>query len=126
MDIHKKIAGRGIWPLRFVWYEDKVKNVKRIAAATALSTGLGLAGLGAASVAEAYPGPMPDYHWCPGQNWDPAWGNNWDSNRCHDDHYHDGDSHDQGNWHGQGQWHPDGPGAPGGPGGPGGPGRPGY
>ena len=72
-----------------------VKNIKRIAAATALTTGLGLAGLGAASVAEAYPGPMPDYHWCPGQFWDPGWGNNWDWGRCHDDFYFDGDPHDR-------------------------------
>jgi hypothetical protein len=99
-----------------------MKNIKRIAAATALATGLGLAGLGAASVAEAYPGPMPDYHWCPGQWWDPGWGNNWDGGRCHDDFYGDGDPHDRDHWHGYGDWHPDG-GGPGwdnrGPGGPG-------
>jgi hypothetical protein len=99
-----------------------VKNIKRIAAATALTTGLGLAGLGAASVAEAYPGPMPDYHWCPGQWWDPGWGFNWGGDRCHDDNYFDGEAHDGGHWHGQGEWRPDG-GGPGwdnrGPGGPG-------
>jgi hypothetical protein len=99
-----------------------VKNIKRIAAATAITTGLGLAGLGAASVAEAYPGPMPDYHWCPGQFWDQGWGNNWDWGRCHDDFYGDGDPHDRDHWHGYGDWHPDG--GPGwdrdhGPGGPG-------
>ena len=75
---------------------------------------------------------MPDYHWCPGQFWDPGWGNNWDGGRCHDDFYGDGDPHDADHWHGQGGWHPDGgPGwagttraAPVGPGwgGPGGPG----
>jgi hypothetical protein len=93
-----------------------VKNIKRIAAATALTTGLGLAGLGAASVAEAYPGPMPDYHWCPGQFYDPGWGNNWDWNRCHDDFYGPGGP----GWDNHGGW--------GGPGGPGGPGwgHPGY
>jgi hypothetical protein len=92
-----------------------VKNIKRIAAATALTTGLGLAGLGAASVAEAFPGgPMPDYHWCPGQWWDPGWGPNWGGDRCHDDFYFDGEPHDGGHWHGQGEWHPDG--GPGGPG----------
>ena len=87
-----------------------MKIVKRIAAATALSTGLGLAGLGAASVAAALPGPagpMPAYHWCPGQGWDQNWGNNWDANRCHDDFYGDNDPHDQGHWRGNGQWHPD-------------------
>jgi hypothetical protein len=111
-----------------------VKNIKRIAAATAITTGLGLAGLGAASVAGALPGPggpLPDYHWCPGQWWDPGWGQNWGGDRCHDDYYFDGEPRDQGHWHGYGQWHPDGPGPwdhPGGyPGGPGwGPGGPGW
>jgi hypothetical protein len=63
-----------------------MNNVKRLAAATALSTGIGLAGLGAASVAEAIPGPagpMPAHNWCPGQFWDPGWGNNWDWHNCH-------------------------------------------
>lgn len=65
-----------------------VKNIKRVAAATIITTaGLGLAGLGAASVAEAFPGPFPDYHWCPGQ-------------------YYHGEPHDQGHWHGPGPWHP--------------------
>jgi len=103
-----------------------VKNIKRIAAATALTTGLGLAGLGAASVAGAFPGPagpMPDYHWCPGQWWDPGWGNNWDGGRCHDDGYYDGEPRDHDHWHGYGDWHPDNGWGPGGPGwGPGGPG----
>jgi hypothetical protein len=109
-----------------------VKNIKRIAAATALTTGLGLAGLGAASVAEAYPGPFPNYHWCPGQFWDPGWGNNFDGGRCHDDYYFDGEPHDRDHWHGQGEWHQDGQGGPGWdgdhPGGPGwgGPGGPGW
>jgi hypothetical protein len=49
---------------------------------------------------------MPDYHWCPGQFWDPGWGNNWDGGRCHDDRYYDGDPHDQGHWHGPGPWQP--------------------
>jgi hypothetical protein len=101
-----------------------VKNIKRIAAATALTTGLGLAGLGAASVAEAYPGPMPDYHWCPGQWWDPGWGQNWGGDRCHDDNYFDGEAHDRDHWRGPGEWHPDNGWGPGGdhdrgPGGPG-------
>jgi hypothetical protein len=101
-----------------------VKNIKRIAAATALTTGLGLAGLGAASLAEAQPaGPFPDYHWCPGEFYDPGWGNNWDWNRCHDDGYYDGEPRDGDHWHGPGGW----PGGPGGPGwGPGGPGGPGW
>jgi hypothetical protein len=105
-----------------------VINIKQIAAATAITAGLGLAGVGAASVAEAQPaGPLPDYHWCPGQFYDPGWGNNWDWNRCHDDFYFDGEPRDQGHWHGPGGWHPDGPGPwdhPGGYGGP--PGGPGW
>lgn len=56
---------------------------KRIAAATAIVTaGLGLAGMGAASTAEAQPGPFPN--WCPGEWWDPGWGNNWDWGSCHE------------------------------------------
>jgi hypothetical protein len=78
-------------------------NMKRIAAATAITAGLGLAGIGAASLAEAQPSaPLPDYHWCPGQWFDPAWGHNWDGGRCHDDLYFDGEPHDQGHWHGYG------------------------
>ncbi|HEY2503532.1 MAG TPA: hypothetical protein VGI68_19500 [Mycobacterium sp.] len=42
----------------------------------------GLAG----GIAEATPAAVPSYHWCPGDQWDPAWGNNynWDWNQCHD------------------------------------------
>jgi hypothetical protein len=52
--------------------------------AVALSA-LGLAG-GPAPWAQAAPAPLPANHWCPGQQWDPAWGNNygWDWNQCHD------------------------------------------
>jgi len=112
-------------------------NIKRIAAATAIASGFGLLGVGAASVAEAMPmAPMPSYHWCPGQFWDPGWGNNWGWDRCHDDGYWDGEPRDAGHWHGNGPWNGGGPGwdnrgpgpwdHPGGPGwdnhGPGGPG----
>jgi hypothetical protein len=92
----------------FGWYQERVINIKQIAAATAITAGLGLAGVGAASIAEAQPaGPLPDYHWCPGQFYDPGWGNNWDWNRCHDDFYGDGDPHDRDHWHGQGDWRDD-------------------
>ncbi len=71
-------------------------TLKRIAAAAAITTGLGLAGVGAASIAEAQPvAPLPDYHWCPGQWFDPAWGNNWDGGRCHDDGFFDGEPRDR-------------------------------
>ena len=46
--------------------------------------------------------PLPDYHWCPGQFWDPGWGNNWEWGRCHDDGYFDGEPRDEGHWHGNG------------------------
>jgi hypothetical protein len=55
-----------------------------------MSAGLGLAGLGPVAVAEAQPAPLPDYHWCPGQFWDPGWGGDWDGGRCHDDHWQGG------------------------------------
>ncbi len=70
--------------------------------------GLGMAGLGA-SEAQVAPGPFPQ-QWCPGEYWDPGWGNNWDWGRCHD------------NWQGPGGpgWGPNGAYGPGwGPGGPG-------
>lgn len=84
---------------------------------------MGLVGLGAAAIAEAQPAPFPDYHWCPGDNWDPGWGNNWDWGRCHDDGFYDGEPRDGDHWHGPGGWQGDrGPGGydrdhPGGPGG---------
>ena len=57
---HKKNRARGVWLHGCGWYREDVKNIRQIAAATALTTGLGLAGLGAASIAEAQPaGPLP-------------------------------------------------------------------
>jgi len=82
-------------------------TLRRIAAAAAITAGLGLAGVGATCIAEAQPAaPFPDYHWCPGQWYDPAWGPNWDQGRCHDDFYFDGEPHDAGHWHGRGPWRP--------------------
>jgi hypothetical protein len=85
-----------------------MKNVARVAASTlVMSAGFGLAGLGVAAVAQAHPAPFPNhYHWCPGQFWDPGWGNNWDWGRCHDDWYFDGEPRDEGHWHGPGPWQP--------------------
>ncbi len=81
-----------------------MKNIARAAASTVVMTaGLGLAGLGVAAVTQAQPAPFPDYHWCPGQWWDPGWGANWDGGRCHDDHWYDGEARDQGHWH-NGPW----------------------
>jgi hypothetical protein len=70
-----------------------------------MTAGLGLAGFGAAAVAQAQPAPLPDYHWCPGQWWDPGWSANWDFGRCHDDHWYDNEARDQGHWH-NGPWDP--------------------
>jgi hypothetical protein len=46
---------------------------------------LGLAALGlAGGTAEA--SPVPTYHWCPGNPWDPSWSPvlDWNWNQCHD------------------------------------------
>ena|SRR6516165_1655466 len=84
-----------------------MKNIARVAASTVVMTaGLGLAGSGAAAVAQAQPAPFPDYHWCPGQWWNPVWGGNWDGGRCHDDHFYDGEGRDRDHWH-NGPWDPD-------------------
>ena len=48
-------------------------------ASAAIAAALGLAGLGGSAEAHAQPGP----NWCPGDFWDPSWGNNWDWNSCH-------------------------------------------
>ncbi|MDT5131318.1 MAG: hypothetical protein QOE41_629 [Mycobacterium sp.] len=60
-----------------------------------VTSALGLAGLGLASgSAQAVVGPVPDYHWCPGDFWHPEWGNNWDGGVCHDDFHRDMDGND--------------------------------
>lgn len=74
------------------------KTFRVAASSIVMSAGLGLAGLGAAAVAEAQPAPLPDYHWCPGESWNPGWGNNWEQGRCHDDHFRDGEPRDRGHW----------------------------
>lgn len=98
---------------RFRWYDLVVKNIARVTVSAFIMTaGLGLAGLGAATVAEAQPGPFPQ--WCPGDFWDPGWGGNWDGGHCHDGgpgFRHDdgrggGWGHDDG--HGGGWQHDDG------------------
>ncbi|HXO13429.1 MAG TPA: hypothetical protein VN871_13800, partial [Mycobacterium sp.] len=48
-------------------------------ASAAIAAALGLAGLGGSAEAHALPG-LP---WCPGDFWDPSWGNNWVWNACH-------------------------------------------
>jgi hypothetical protein len=91
---------------------DAVNTSTRLAAKVVVSGVLGLSGLGlAAGVAQAQPlQPFPTYHWCPGDNWDPGWGNNWDGGNCHDDHHRDADydNHDRDYWgdNGPGRWGP--------------------
>lgn len=54
-----------------------------------VSGGLAWSGFGPSGVgplAQAAPVPAPSHHWCPGDQWDPGWGNvyDWDWNHCHD------------------------------------------
>jgi hypothetical protein len=63
------------------------KTVRMVAASAAVAAGMGLAGLAVATEAHAQPGPLPT--WCPGDFWDPGWGNNWDWGGCHDN-FHGG------------------------------------
>ncbi|WP_077088640.1 hypothetical protein [Mycobacterium rhizamassiliense] len=96
-----------------------MKTIPRFAATIfAGASLLGLAGVGVASDVQAQPGPFPQ--WCPGEYWDPGWGNNWDWNGCHD--WRGGPP---GGWDRGPGWNP--PGPAGGPGwGPGGPPPPGW
>ncbi|WP_292989890.1 hypothetical protein [Mycobacterium sp.] len=89
-----------------------------------MASGLGLAGMGVGTVAQAQPGPFPQ--WCPGDFWDQGWGNNWDSGRCHDNWRGPGDRGfgDRGGFYDRGGpgnhgWDRGGPGDRGGFGGPG-------
>jgi hypothetical protein len=65
---------------------------------TCVGVGASILFAGAASVglsagtAQAEPGFIPAYHWCPGQYYDPGWGPNWDQNVCHDDYHRDNDN----------------------------------
>jgi hypothetical protein len=89
-----------------------VKLATRIATTVLLSGGLGLAGWGLGDgIAQAQPlAPIPTYHWCPGDDWHPDWGNNWDGGNCHDDHHRDADfdNHDRDYWGDRGpdRWGP--------------------
>jgi hypothetical protein len=77
------------------------KSFARVAASTVVMTaGFGLAGLGAAAIAQAQPAPFPDYHWCPAEYSDPGYlnkgsGYSWDRARCrHDTTGADGEAGD--------------------------------
>jgi hypothetical protein len=67
-----------------------MRRTAGLATAVVVSGGLGLAALGlAAGAANAGPTSVPQYHWCPGDYWDPGWGYNWYYGGCHDDHHMD-------------------------------------
>jgi hypothetical protein len=66
----------------------------------------GLWSAGPVAVAAAAPADPPAYHWCPGDDWRPEWGYNWDWSLCHDDHHRDIDAGD----HGHDWWGPPPPG----------------
>ncbi|MFZ0718666.1 hypothetical protein [Mycobacterium sp.] len=89
-----------------------MKKFARFAAGTAIAAGLGLAGLAGSSDAQAQPGPLPQ--WCPGEFWDPGWGDNWDNRGCHDNFRAGGPGWDRGGpgWdnHGGPGWDRGGPG----------------
>lgn len=76
----------------------KTSSSRLVATGFALAIGLGVAGLGTAADAAAAPTSFPQ--WCPGDFWDPGWGDNWDAWHCHDNARFD---------------HPGGPGDPAGP-----------
>lgn len=60
---------------------------RRLCIGAAAAGGLAASMLGLASgtgQAAPHPAPVNHYHWCPGQQWNPSWGNNWDQNNCHD------------------------------------------
>ncbi|MCW2653207.1 MAG: hypothetical protein JWR32_4183 [Mycobacterium sp.] len=96
--------------------QDMRKTFAALAATMVATGGLGLAGLGLASgTAQADIGPVPLYHWCPGDFWDQGWGDNWEWGACHDDHHRDMDGWDHnrdwwgdrgGDWRG-GDWQGD-------------------
>ncbi|AYJ06004.1 hypothetical protein [Mycobacterium avium] len=47
---------------------------------------MSVVGLADGPVAAAAPAPAPTGHWCPGDPWNPSWGNvlDWDWHQCHD------------------------------------------
>jgi hypothetical protein len=73
-----------------------VKKLVELTATVVATGALGVAGLALSTgIAGAVVGGMPDYHWCPGDNFDPGWGNNWEPNACHDDWHRDADGFDR-------------------------------
>ena len=70
-----------------------MQELLKLTVTTMIAAGcLGLASFGLASTAQAVVGPVPAYHWSPGDAWQAEWGNNWEGGACHDDS--DGDMDD--------------------------------
>ncbi len=64
-----------------------------LTSAALLAGSLSAAHFGVAiGTAQAEPRPVTTYHWCPGDYFRPEWGDNWDTDRCHDEYHRDGDS----------------------------------
>ncbi|SIH92592.1 Secreted protein antigen [Mycobacteroides abscessus subsp. bolletii] len=62
-------------------------SLRKALTAPLLALGIGVAGLTMPlATAQATPNPQigPAPAWCPGDYWDPVWGNNWDVHGCHD------------------------------------------
>jgi hypothetical protein len=77
------------------------KTFIKFASAAVIAGGVGVFGFGPGTgVAQAAPEFAPVYHWCPGDQWDPSWGDNWEWGACHDDHHRDfdGDDHRRDHW----------------------------
>jgi hypothetical protein len=92
---------RGEWVLPLAWIPAERKSWEmatgkqtrlwvRRSASVLVGGGLALSAFGLPGVPGprvlAAPAPPPNYHWCPGDQWNPGWGTayNWDWNRCHD------------------------------------------
>lgn len=89
-----------------------VERAVRWCASAMMGGALTLSALGVAgdTVALAAPAPAPTGHWCPGDPWNPGWGNvsDWDWHQCHDWQHPGGPSAPAG-W---GPWGPPPPWAP--------------
>ena len=91
--LKRHVKRRCVWD-RSAWGTLRVMNTEkltrpwlRLSTSVLAAGGLALSALGLASgMAQAAPPPAPAYHhhWCPGDQWDNGWGNNWDWNNCHD------------------------------------------
>jgi hypothetical protein len=83
----------------------------RLGTSALAGAGLALSAFGlAGGIVQAAPVPLPNYHWCPGDQWNPGWGNNPDPNHCQD--WQSAGGMAQGGPPGWGPWGPPPPWAP--------------